>query len=180
MTTARRSISCRARAGLCAFALCLALAAAGCAPTYTSSIRLALDGPPLAVAAQGEASSWHGSMDRGCMAGAGTVSLQNAANGVTCDGEMDHPATDKGRLYADLSCSNGDTMVLAFRNLGPDQGVGIARINPDAGNGERLTLFYHPWAHEARRRLGQVRAEIAEAMEQKKEAAKPADSAKAP
>lgn len=180
MTSTRRSISCRARAGLCAFALCLALAAAGCAPRYTASIRLALDGPPLAVAAQGEASSWDGSMDRGSMAGAGLVSLQNAANGVLCGGEMDHPATDKGRLYADLSCTNGDTMVLVFRNLGPDQGMGIARINPDAGDGELLTLFYHPWAKEARRRLGQVRAEITEAMERKKETARAAESGNAP
>lgn len=168
MTMLRCAYFFRFRAGLGVSCLCLTLAQAGCAPVYAPSIRLALDGPPLAVAAQGDASSWQGAMDRGCMAGFGSVSLRNTANGVVCANAMDQPATDKGRLHADLTCSNGDVMALVFRNLGPDQGMGLARINPEKEGGEQLTLFYHPSPDEALRRLRQVRAEIAEALEWKK------------
>ena len=150
-----------------ALLLTLALGLAGCGGPYTPSIRLALDGPPLSIAMQGETLSWYGQMDRSCMAGVGDILLLNA-NGTTCKGEMDRPANDKGRLYADLTCDNGDTLTLVFRNLGPDQGMGLGRINPDAADGEQTTLFYHPSQNEAQRRLGEVREEIAAMLEKKR------------
>lgn len=154
-----------------AFLLPFALILAGCAPSHGSSIRLALDGPPLAVVMRSEGqtghSGWSGLMDRGCMAGVGTIALRGT-DGVTCRGEMDHPANEKGRLYADLACDNGKTIVVVFRNLGPDQGMGVARLDPDDEAGEQATLFFHPSREEAERRLGEVRAEVASALAAKR------------
>lgn len=154
-----------------ALLLPFALILAGCASSQGSSIRLALDGPPLAVVMQSEGqtehSVWNGLMDRGCMAGAGTIALRGT-DGVTCQGDMDHPANEKGRLYADLACDNGKTMVVVFRNLGPDQGMGVARLDPDNEDGEQATLFFHPSREEAERRLGEIRAEVASALEAKR------------
>lgn len=154
----------RMRARLLALLLVSGLAGCG-GGAAAHSIRLALDGPPLAVAMRGERTTWSGSMDRNCMAGVGAVTVHNAA-GTTCSGVMDHPANDKGRLHADLACSNGETVSLVFRNLGPDQGMGLARINK---TGEVAALFYHPSADEARRRLEGVMADIAAAREEKRQ-----------
>lgn len=141
----------------------LALTLCSCAAPQSPGIRLALEGPPLAVAMRGETTAWSGFMDRGCMAGVGNITL-HGAEGVTCTGDMDHPATDKGRLYADLACTDGGTLALVFRNLGPDQGMGLARRNPEAEDGEPVTLFFHPSREEAERRLAEVRQEIADAL----------------
>ncbi|SBW09558.1 exported hypothetical protein [uncultured delta proteobacterium] len=147
---------------------------AGCGGVYTPTVRLALDGPPLAIVMHGDSSSWEGLMDRGCMAGFGDITIRDL-DGVTCQGHMDHPANDKGRLYADLSCANGDTMTLVFRNLGPDQGMGLGRMNPEAEDGEQTTLFYHPSQDEAWRRLGEVRQEIADMLEKRQGNAAPGE-----
>ena len=152
------------------FFLCLGLA--GCAGQSTPGIRLALDGPPLHVAMQGDTTTWTGSMDRGCMAGVGSFSV-HSENGLICRGQIDHPANDKGRLHAELACADGSVMVLVFRNLGPDQGMGLGRINPDSEAGEQTTFFYHPSQEEARRRLVEVRTDIAVARESKHKKAEP-------
>ena len=144
------------------FLLCIALA--GCGSQSPPSIRLVLDGPPLHIAMRSESAVWAGQMDRGCMAGFGSITVREE-NGTVCQGNMDHPANDKGRLYADLSCANGSSMTLIIRNLGPDQGMGLGRISRDAVAGEQTTLFYHPSYDEAKRRLEQIRAEIATARE---------------
>ena len=149
-----------------ALLLFLCLVAAGCGSPQTPSARLALDGPPLHIAMQGDASHWSGHMDRGCMTGFGPISLQDD-KGVTCRGQMDHPANDKGRLYAKLSCTNGSTVTLVFRNLGPDQGMGLGRVNPHTENDEQLAFFYHSSWDEALRRLQEVKADIAAARASK-------------
>lgn len=141
----------------------LALSLCACATPQSPGIRLALEGPPLAVVARGETTAWSGLMDRGCMAGVGSITLRDA-DGVICEGGMDHPATDKGRLYADLICSDGGTLSLLFRNLGPDQGMGFARRNPEFEEGERIDLFFHPSREEAERRLVEVRQEVVDAI----------------
>lgn len=145
----------------------LALSLCACAAPSSPGIRLALEGPPLAVVMRGETTAWSGLMNRGCMAGVGSITLHNA-EGVTCSGDMDHPATDKGRLYADLACSDGGTLALVFRNLGPDQGMGLARHNPENEKGEQIALFFHPSREEAERRLAEVRREIADAVQAKR------------
>lgn len=96
------------------------------------------------------------------MAGFGSMLLQNREAGLSCRGAMDHPANDKGRLYIELECDNGDVIHVVMRNLGPDQGMGVGRINE---TGDRITLFYHPSEDEARRRLKQLQNDIALAMD---------------
>ncbi len=156
-------------ARICLFlSLGAALLTGACGGNYTPSVQLALDGPQLAVAMRNGENTWHGLMDRGCMAGAGAMVLHRE-DGVTCGGEIDHPATDKGRLHMDLRCTNGDAMALVFRNLGPDQGMGLGRINPEQADGAKTTFFYHPSPEEADRRLEQVLRDIERAMEQKRE-----------
>ncbi len=117
-----------------------------------------MDGPPLFIAVDVAGKPMHGFLDRKAMAGAGRVLLYDQQNAVTCTGEMDAPATDKGRLYVTLTCSDGREMALGLRNLGPDQGMGVGRLRD---TGERLTLFYHPCEDEARRRLARVKTDIA-------------------
>ena len=141
------------------------LALTGCAGTSTPTIRLALDGPPLLVAAKGETRVMSGAMDRSCMAGVGGILLYDRQSGLSCQGQMDRPANDKGRMYIDLACSNGDTITFVMRNLGPDQGMGIGRFD---NTDESVTMFYHPCEDEAVRRLDQLREDIGAALEKKK------------
>lgn len=98
------------------------------------------------------------------MAGVGGMSLYDGRAGVSCAGRMDRPATDKGRLYMDLECGNGETFAFVMRNLGPDQGMGLGRAE---ATGEQVLLFYHPGEDEARRRLEQLKADMALAREEK-------------
>lgn len=137
----------------------------GCAPVGQPTIRLALDGPPLRIVAEGDTQTFAGGMDRDCMAGLGGMIVYNRRADVSCQGRMDRPATDKGRLYISLECSNGDILTFVMRNLGPDQGMGLGRVNE---TGEQLLLFYHPCEDEARRRLEQLKADIAVAKEEKR------------
>ena len=149
-----------------------AVALSGCGgSSHAPSVRLTLDGPPLALIVQSDSASWKGVMDRGCMAGFGHVTLQMVGDSTVCSGDIDHPATDKGRMYVDLLCSDGTTMNLIYRNLGPDQGMGLARIDKEKTNGEkseRAALFYHPSAEEAERCLVKIREDIANAVELKR------------
>ena len=147
-----------------AAALLLAVCGACVPAAHTPSVRLALDGPPLYVVAEGEASSLQGVMDRSCLAGTGRASLFDLHAVRGCEGEMDSPATDKARLYLDLVCSDGSTITLALKNLGPDQGMGIGRVITETGEqGDQLTVFYHPCGDEAIRRLAALRNDVAEA-----------------
>ena len=84
-------------------------------------------------------------------------STWRAARAVACSGKMDAPADEKARLRIDLTCDNGETVSITMRNLGPDQGMGVGRINE---TDERLYIFYHPSEEEAERRLVQIKAEI--------------------
>ncbi|MDR3073462.1 MAG: hypothetical protein LBV01_01895 [Deltaproteobacteria bacterium] len=161
-------------ARLAAALLCLAaFALAGCASSAAPSIRLALDGPPLPVVAEGEATALQGFMDRGCMAGVGGMILYSRRDNVSCKGTMDRPATDKGRLYLDLDCSDGRTLRVVLRNLGPDQGMGLGHIGEEE---DRLVLFYHPSEDEARRRLARLKADIALAGEARRKKASSPES----
>lgn len=147
-------------------ALAIAAALVGCG-THTPSVLLALDGPPLALIVRNDSATWKGAMERGCMAGVGHISLRKINGYAVCTGDVDHPATDKGRLYADLACSDGTAMTFVYRNLGPDQGMGLARVSAtgtDEGDGKQAVLFYHPSEEEAERRLARIREDIARAV----------------
>ncbi|CAK7055362.1 MAG: hypothetical protein DELT_01194 [Desulfovibrio sp.] len=140
------------------FAALLFASLSGCGQVSGPSVRLALDGPPLLVAAKSDNRTMTGVMDRSCMAGVGDMRLFDRAADLACHGQIDRPATDKGRLYIDLACSDGTTLTFVMRNLGPDQGMGIGRM----GETENLTMFYHPCAEEAARRLEQLHRDIDE------------------
>lgn len=133
----------------------------GCAPASAPSVRLALEGPPLFVAAEDNAVFSRAVMDRSCMAGFGRMTLHDAQGTVVCDGDMDQPANEKGRLYIHFLCRGGESVSFVMRNLGPDQGMGVGRVHE---TGERFALFYHPCEDEARRRLAQIKMELAQAQ----------------
>lgn len=137
----------------------------GCADRSAPSVLLALDGPPLFVAAKSETRAMSGVMDRSCMAGVGGLILHDRPSGVSCQGNMDHPADNKGRMHTDLACSDGTAFTLVMRNLGPDQGMGVGKF---AEGGEIITLFYHPCEGEAARRLEALMRDIGAALEKKK------------
>lgn len=160
----RRLFTARQKAALAApFAALLLMG--GCTGTSTPTVRLAMDGPPLLIAVQSGARAMSGAMDRSCMAGVGDILLYDRHANISCQGYMDRPANDKGRIYADLTCSDGDAVTFVMRNLGPDQGMGIGTFKD---KGEQMVMFYHPCEDEAFRRLGQLRADIDAALEKKK------------
>ncbi|GHV54239.1 hypothetical protein FACS1894206_06600 [Deltaproteobacteria bacterium] len=147
------------------FYLALGSLLASCGgPPREGSPLLALDGPPLSVEGKGEGISLSGTMDRGIMAGFGAMNLYDSKANVLCAGTMDRPGTEKGRLYMALSCANGENISLVMRNLGPDQGMGLGRIEERE---LRFILFYHPSREEAGRRLTQVQRDIAGVREVK-------------
>ncbi len=156
--------------------LCLTLAGCG-GGAPSSGIRLALDGPELTLAGELGDRVYEGHMDRNCMAGVGNIALYDPTSRTVCRGTMDAPASQKGRLYAELSCTDGRKLHVALRNLGPDQGLGVGRFE---GETRRLTLFYHACATEARRRLQEVRREMDGLEPALKEEAKTAVKTPAP
>ena len=146
----------------------LALFLSGCGgSSHTPSVLLVLDGPPLAIVVKSDAAMWKGTMDRSCMAGIGHIFLLQTNEATFCSGDIDQPASEKGRMYAELRCNNGESMTLVYRNLGPDQGMGIAKINEQQA-AERAVLFYHPSPEEAERRLMLIEQDVAKAVELKK------------
>jgi hypothetical protein len=137
---------------------CAFLSVPGCSTTHVPGVHLALEGPPLVVAAKVGNRYFEGSMERSGMAGVGIITLREEATGAEFRGSLDAPASPKGRLYVVLSCAqDARTLHLVLRNLGPDQGMGIGRLS----DGEtRMILFYHPGRADAWRRLAQLRAEL--------------------
>ena len=125
------------------------------------SVALAVDGPRLALAGEYEGLSFTGSMDRTCMAGYGSMQLEDSGAAFVCTAEIDSPPTSKGRVRGVLRCTDGRELFFSLRNLGPDQGVGVGRENP---GGALLILFYHASAEEAARRFPAVKAEILAAI----------------
>jgi hypothetical protein len=120
---------------------------------------LAVEGPPLAVVGEYFGLALTGRMDRTCMVGYGVLSLHSAGEEqeFACKADMDAPPTEKSRVRGELRCTDGRKMLFSLRNIGPDQGVGIAR---EAEDGELLVLFYHSSAEEAERRFPSVKKDI--------------------
>ena len=141
--------------------LALVFFVCGCADKSQPSVLLALDGPPLAVVGALGDAPFDGVMDRGCLAGVGSLKLHVPDLGP-CAGTMDHPGNEKGRRYVELACFDGSSIILALRNLGPDQGMGIGKQDT---TGKRIALFYHPSQEEAQRRLAGIRADLARSEE---------------
>lgn len=144
-----------------------ALALAGCGSRAEPTVALAMDGPSLFIMGEYQGQPVEGLLDRTVMAGVGTMTLvgtgaENAE--LNCTAKFDAPPTDKGRVAGFIDCGNGEILVVMLRNLGPDQGVGLAH----AGNPEDIMIFfYHPSREEAERRLPGVLKDIAEARARK-------------
>ena len=142
-------------------ALFLVTGLAGCASKNASSgVAYALNGPRLAIAGEFAQIGLAGEMDRACMVGIGKIELQSTVPDFPfyCEGSLSVPPTEKGRIRGILDCSEGMVMLFTLRNLGPDQGVGIAR--PVEGT-DSMIFFYHASAEEARRRLPEVLNDMA-------------------
>jgi hypothetical protein len=147
-----------------------------CAPVKVSMPALVLDGPALHIAGVYSGMRLQGTMDRGCMAGVGELHLRAAgvADGVTdlagtgdtdgaptqafaCSAKLDVLPDRKARVNGTLECTSGRRMAFSLRNLGPDQGVGIAREFQEGG---LMIFFYHAAESEAERRLPQILADM--------------------
>ena len=138
----------------------LVLALSGCGSTSPPSIQLALDGPPLALRGNSGSRRYVGFMDRGLMTGFGHAVLRQPDSGLVCEGRADQPPTERGRVYVGLACTDGRTLHMLLRSLGPDQGLGLARFEEEK---ERIDLFFHSCEVEALRRLDVFREGLAAA-----------------
>lgn len=147
---------------------------------------LAVDGPPLAVYGKYMGMILEGTLDRAGMAGYGVLELRSsnrkeqgvspavlagappqvpnsgiskdmADNPLLCRAIIKEAPTEKGRVRGLLACTGDRQLPFSLRNLGPDQGVGIAKET--AGN-DLMIFFYHPSKEEAQRRFPQVEKDI--------------------
>lgn len=162
-------------------------ACAGRDPRPVSTVLLSVDGPPLAIYGEYAGMTLAGTMERTCMAGYGSLVLEriqpespaplprpDAADKILpgietqdalhteslsflCEAAIDDPPTEKARVRGQLRCSGGRIMLFSLRNIGPDQGVGIAR---ETDEGDLMVFFYHASADEARRRYPSVKKDI--------------------
>lgn len=129
----------------------------------------ALDGPALAIAGEQGARLFTGRMERACMLGQGEMKLESGA--LVCSGAIASLPNQSGHVGGVLQCGGGGALMLSFRNLGPDQGIGIGRVVAPDGKteAEPLIFYYHPWDEEARRRLAQEKPTMLEIIARKKE-----------
>ena len=140
--------------------LCFTACGGGQGPHVTPMVSLAMDGPPLAIAGDYAGMPLEGSMDRTCMTGVGSITIRGEKDGreFLCTAKVDAPPTEKGRVRGMLHCTGDRPMAFSLRNLGPDQGLGIAR-EPDSD--AMMIFFYHVSREEAFRRLPGVKDDIA-------------------
>lgn len=140
-----------------------------CAVQQNMTTIYSLDGPELSIAGEQEEILFEGSMERLSMLGQGNVSFRRMDNpedepALICEGPIRATPNKQGHLSAGLICSNQDILMLTFRALGPDQGIGLGRfIRPSESNsvvGSALLFYFHPWQEEARRRLDQEKGAL--------------------
>lgn len=144
---------------LCMIALALP-ACAGSTASRPASVALAVDGPPLALYGEYAGMRLTGILDRTCMAGYGVLALEAEQGTLTCKADLNDPPTEKGRVRGLLRCDGGRNLLFSLRNIGPDQGVGIAR---ETEEGDLMVFFYHASAEEAKRRYPSVKEDIDQA-----------------
>ena len=161
------------RAALCpllmpALLCLLALASGGCAgrdAPYPATVALAVDGPPLALYGEYADMRFAGTMDRTCMAGYGKLAFADEAGAFSCEAALDDPPTEKGRVRGLLRCTGERKLLFTLRNIGPDQGVGVAR---ESEHGDLMVFFYHASAEEAKRRYPSVKEDIDRARSERR------------
>jgi hypothetical protein len=148
---------------MCAALLCLNACGGGRAPSGMPASFFATEGPALAVVGEYENMPLEGSMDRTCMLGIGGIALRGENAGgkeFLCTAAMNSAPTEKGRIYGVFQCTGEKRLMFSLRNIGPDQGLGIAR---DPDNSGMMVFFYHVSREEALRRLPVVKEDIANA-----------------
>ena len=148
----------------------------GCAYSRPLALTYVFEGPPLALYGESGERVFEGEMERTSMIGSGRISLRDTVTGLVCSGELDTRPSLKGIVRGYMTCADAGYLVFGLRNLGSDQGFGVGYFVPASENGggreyvgegrpkeqrgERITLFYHPWMDEAKRRLGPIRADL--------------------
>lgn len=140
--------------------LCPVIAAtAACADRSQrpAQVALAVDGPPLAIYGEYAGMQLSGSMDRGAMTGYGEFSLASDNGVFSCEATLNDPPTEKARVRGMMRCTGERKLLFSLRNIGPDQGVGIAR---ETEEGDLMVFFYHASAEEAKRRYPSVKEDI--------------------
>ena len=100
-----------------------------------------------------------GEMERTCMVGVGHMTLRTISEepDFVCKADLDEEPTEKARIRGALQCEDGRVLYFTLRNIGPDQGVGIAR---EEKGDDLAVLFYHSCLEEAKRRLPGAIADI--------------------
>ena len=159
---------------------CLSGCGAGRVSSGVPTVALAMEGPPLAIVGEYEGMALEGSMDRTCMSGVGSVTVRGEdAQGreFLCVAKVDAPPTEKGRVRGAFQCTGERVLAFSLRNLGPDQGLGVAR---EPGHAGMMVFFYHVSREEAARRLPAVQKDIAGLQRQADQKGKPAASAVSP
>ena len=143
--------------------LCLSACGGGHSTSPTPGIAQALDGPPLAIVGEYVGMSLEGSMDRASMVGYGSISLRGDRGGqeFVCEAVIDAPPTENARVRGAFQCTGGKKLPFSLHNLGPDQGVGVAR---EPGGSDMMVFFYHVSREEAMRRFPGVQEDIARAQ----------------
>lgn len=143
----------------------MGMALAGCGSHQGEpSVAYSLDGPALFICGDFAGAPVKGSMERSVMVGVGAIRLevQNQSAGYTCEGTLNSPPTEKGRVRGAMNCSDGQAIIFTLRNLGPDQGVAVGRSTTSPAD---LVLFYHSSAEEAARRFPAVQKDIEKARQ---------------
>ncbi|MDR1686311.1 MAG: hypothetical protein LBR82_07735 [Desulfovibrio sp.] len=90
-------------------------------------------------------------------AGGAAETDEASAPAFACSAKLDVLPDRKARVNGTLECTSGRRMAFSLRNLGPDQGLGIARESQEGG---LMVFFYHAAESEAKRRLPQILAEM--------------------
>ena len=145
--------------------LCLSACGGGHTSSGVPSAALVMEGPPLSIAGDFDGMSLEGSMDRTCMSGFGSITVRgedSTGREFLCVAKVDSPPTEKGRVRGVFQCTGDRSLAFSLRNLGPDQGLGVAR-EPDHDG--MMVFFYHVSREEAQRRLPVVKEDIAKAQQ---------------
>ena len=137
---------------------------ASCAGSGHSTIAYALDGPALFMRGEYDNTPVKGTLDRSIMVGVGSIrfELGESPDILVCEGTLNTPPSENGRVRGVAPCENGQVLLFTLRNLGPDQGVGIGRIT-DKDN--PVIVFFHASDEEAARRFPEVLQDIHKARQ---------------
>ena len=151
---------------ICAFIVMLsACGLASCAGTaHTPTIAYALEGPALFMRGEYDGRPVKGTLDRATMVGVGSIrfELGDEPDILVCEGDLNTPPAENGRVRGVAKCENGQALLFTLRNLGPDQGVGIGRI---ADEDKPVIIFFHASDEEAARRFPAVLEDIHKARQ---------------